>query len=329
MTFSSFLIVEPDEFLASWFSSGVTERVKSLRSSDPQGPSVASMLPHWRYSPWTLSESGFSARVNLSSEFHTARLVRKECLSPSAQCFHVEFAFESGPDFRFLPGQFVSVVASDPAGKEQTRAYSIASAHGSNRFDLCLNRVPGGFVSNHLCDLEIGETIRLYGPNGFFVLREPVTDSILIATGTGIAPMRSFTQSLFSRGGMDRSGAKEVWLVHGTRNESDLYYREEFEALAARCPNFHYFPTLSRADEGWRGLRGYVQDHAVGIIEERAVQFGTSLSSVVEGTSVAAPDLHFKMYAYVCGLSRMISSVRERLKSLGLHRKQIVVERYD
>lgn len=262
-------------------------------------------------------------------EFHMARLVRKQCLSSSAQCFHLEFVVEAVENLEFLPGQFVSVVANDPSGKEQTRAYSIASAHIGNRFDLCLNRVQGGFESNLLSDLAPGETIEIYGPNGFFTLREPVTDSILIATGTGIAPMRGFAQWLFPCDGNDRSAGKQIWLIYGTRHESELYYREEFEALAARYPNFHYLPTLSRAHEGWRGLRGYVQDHAARIIEERAAQIGLPLSSMMDGASVAAPDLHFKVYAYICGLTKMITSVRERLKGLGLHRKQIIVERYD
>lgn len=260
-------------------------------------------------------------------DFHTARLVRKQCLSTSVQCFHLEFVVEATQSFEFLPGQFVSVVANDASGNEHTRAYSIASAHHANRFDLCLNRVQSGFVSNLLSDLGVGETIQIYGPNGFFTLRDPITDSLLIATGTGIAPMRAFAQSLFPCDGSDRSAGKQVWLVYGTRHESELYYREEFEALAARRPNFHYLPTLSRAPDSWRGLRGYVQDHAVRIIEERAGQPGLPMAPMAEGTTT--PDLHFNFYAYVCGLNRMITSVRDRLKGLGLQRKQIIAERYD
>ena len=151
--------------------------------------------------------------------------------------------------FHSLAGQFISAVEEDSQGKEQIRAYSLASAANGNRFDLCLNRVEGGFFSNRLADLPdlpVGGTIQVYGPNGFFTLREPMTDSILIATGTGIAPMRSFAQWLFPQDGPDRSQGKQIWLVYGTRHESELYYRDEFEALAARHPNFHYLPTLSR-----------------------------------------------------------------------------------
>ena len=85
-------------------------------------------------------------------------------LSDSAQCFHFEFVIDELESFRFTPGQFVSAVAEDPNGKEQTRAYSIASAANGNRFDLCLNRVEGGFFSNRLADLPdlpVGGTIQV------------------------------------------------------------------------------------------------------------------------------------------------------------------------
>lgn len=268
----------------------------------------------------------------------TARLERKECLSESAQCYHLELALDGIADFPFTAGQFISTVATDPRGKEQTRAYSIASANSSARpgntrsaemLDLCLNRIEGGFFSNYLVDMPIGSTIAFHGPYGYFVLKQPLTDSILISTGTGIAPIRGFLQWLFPNNGPDRSEGKEIWCVYGTRHESELYYREEFEALAARHPNFHYVPTLSRADSSWTGLRGYVQEHAARIIEERAARLGQTLPLAPVDPAIRPADLKFDINAYVCGLSNMITSVREKLTSYGWHRKQIVFERYD
>jgi len=274
----------------------------------------------------------FTARFDLVRELHTARLVQKECISESAQSFHFEFVIDELESFTFTPGQFISAVDEDRNGKEQTRAYSIASAANGNRFDLCLNRVDDGFFSNRLADLPdlpVGGTIQVYGPNGYFTLREPLSDSILIATGTGIAPMRSFAQWLFPQDGPDRSQGKQIWLVYGTRHETELYYRDEFESLAARYPNFHYLPMLSRAHGGWTGLRGYVQEHAAQIIEERAARLGIPLPQPAPDLALPAGQLRFEIYAYVCGLSPMITSVRERLRSVGWHRKQIVFERYD
>jgi Flavodoxin reductases (ferredoxin-NADPH reductases) family 1 len=273
------------------------------------------------------SEKNFVAR-----ELYTARLARKECISEVAQCYHFEFVLDEMESFPYSSGQFVSAVAMDPNGKQQTRAYSIASAPKANRFELCVNRVEEGFFSNHLADLPdlpVGSTIQIHGPHGHFVLQEPITDSILIATGTGVAPMRGYTQWLFPEDGPDRSNGKDIWLVYGTRHETDIYYKEELEALAARKPNFHYLPTLSRALDSWTGLRGHVQVHVEQIIKERAEKRGLPVMLPPVDPTIPPKDLRFDIYAYICGLNFMVSGVRDLLSGYGWHRKQIVFERYD
>jgi ferredoxin-NADP reductase len=268
----------------------------------------------------------------LARELYTARLARKDCISEVAQCYHFEWVLDQLESFAYAPGQFVSAVAEDQNGKMQTRAYSIASAANGNRFELCVNRVEEGFFSNHLADLPdlpVGATIQIHGPHGHFVLQEPITDSILVATGTGIAPMRAYTQWLFPADGPDRSNGKQIWLVYGTRYETDIYYREEFEALAASKPNFHYLPTLSRAEDSWGGLRGHVQGHVTKIVEERAASLGLSLPMPAVDPAIPPKDLSFDIYAYICGLNFMVSGVRELLAGYGWHKKQIVFERYD
>jgi ferredoxin-NADP reductase len=269
----------------------------------------------------------------LARELYTARLALKECISESAQCFHLEFVLDGLASFPFASGQFISTLAEDANGKQQTRAYSIASAARENRFDLCVNRVEGGFFSNYLADLPVGATIQVHGPHGHFILQEPVTDSILIATGTGIAPMRGFAQWLFPENGPnageDRSNGKEIWLVYGTRHETEIYYDEEFKALAARHPNFHYLTTLSRATESWTGLRGYVQEHVAKIVEERTARLGLPLIQPQVDPAIPKADLKFEIYSYICGLNNMVAGVRDKLAGYGWHRKQIVFERYD
>lgn len=265
----------------------------------------------------------------LARETYTARLKKKTCISESAQCFHFEFVLEDLESFPYSAGQFVSAVAPDASGKLQTRAYSIASAASGNKFALCVNRVEGGFFSNHLADLPEGGTVQIHGPHGHFVLHEPVTDSIFIATGTGIAPMRAFAQWLFPEDGPDRSGGKDIWLVYGTRHEPDLYYQDEFEALAAKHPNFHYTITVSRALPDWTGNRGHVQPYISKIVEERAAKLGIKLP--VDPVDPATPpkELNFDIYAYICGLNNMVAGVRDVLAGYGWHKKQIVFERYD
>jgi ferredoxin-NADP reductase len=231
--------------------------------------------------------------------------------------------------FPFVSGQFISAVATDKNGKQQTRAYSISSASRTNHFELCVNRVENGFFSNYLCDLHEGDAIQVHGPHGHFVLHEPVTDSILVATGTGVAPMRGYTQWLFPEDGSDRSGGKEIWLVYGTRHETDIYYQQYFEVLERRVPNFHYLPTLSRALDSWPGLRGHVQGHISKIVEERAARLGLLLPEPPVDPSIPPAELRFGIYTYICGLNFMVSGVRELMTGYGWHRRQIVFERYD
>lgn len=259
----------------------------------------------------------------MDRQLFTARLQQKLLLSEAAQCYHLEFTVDELSHFDFVAGQFISCVAVDERVKTQTRAYSIASAPRANQFDLCVNRVEDGFFSNLLCDLEPGQTVQFHGPHGLFTLRQPLTDSIFIATGTGIAPIRGFVEWLFPESGEDRSHGRPVWLVYGTRYPTEIYYRKYFEKIAAEHHNFHYLATLSRPNDDWEGLSGYVQEHVARIVTERASR--QPASPVV---TVAEPG-GFDIHAYICGLNNMVSANRDRLKELGWQRKQIIFERYD
>ncbi len=233
----------------------------------------------------------------------TARLVRSSPLSDYTK--HLEFEVHGVPRFGFVAGQWLSLKTNAPDGEEMTRAYSIASPPSENgRFAFCLNRVEDGFMSNHLCDLSEGAEITFQGPFGSFILRPPMRDTVFIATGTGIAPFRSMLHWLLADD--ERHLEHQLTLLFGVRYEQDIYYREEFERLAAEHTNFHFLPTLSRGGPEWKGLRGYVQEHLPSIIGER-----------------------IDMHAYICGLDKMVSVNRELLKSLGWDRKQIVYEKYD
>jgi ferredoxin-NADP reductase len=231
------------------------------------------------------------------------RLARSKSLSEQTK--HLEFEVPGQSCFGFVAGQWLSLRANKPDGEEITRAYSIASPPGDdNRFALCLNRVQDGFMSNFLCDMKEGQEIRAQGPFGDFILRPPLRDTVFIATGTGIAPFRSMLQWLLAD--HTRHQDKQFWVVFGNRTEKDIYYHEEFLGLAAQHTNFHYLPTLSRAEPGWQGLKGYVQEHVPGIVQGQT-----------------------NMHAYVCGLDKMIKANRELLKNLGWDRKSILYEKYD
>ncbi|HUM06927.1 MAG TPA: FAD-dependent oxidoreductase [Terriglobales bacterium] len=239
------------------------------------------------------------------AQFHTwtARLSRTTALSDYTK--HLEFEVCDAPRFGFVAGQWLSVKATAPDGEEITRAYSIASPPSENgRFSFCLNRVQDGFMSNHMCDLIVGDKITFQGPFGNFILRPPMRDTIFIATGTGIAPFRSMLHWLLAD--LSRHEGRQLWLLFGVRSEQDIYYREEFERLASEHANFHFLPTLSRSGPEWQGLRGYVQYHVAEVAGRR-------------------DDMH----AYICGLDKMVRANRDLLKGLGWDRKQILYEKYD
>jgi ferredoxin-NADP reductase len=232
----------------------------------------------------------------------TAHLIRSSSLSDYTK--HLEFEVAGDARFGFVPGQWLSMKHNKPDGEEITRAYSIASPPEGNRFALCLNRVQDGYMSNYLCDLEVGTEISGQGPFGDFILHPAPRDTIFIATGTGIAPFRSMLHWLFAEHA--RHQDKQYWLVFGSRYEKDIYYHDEFLRLAADHPNFHYQPTLSQGGPEWKGLRGYVQEHVKELASNRT-------------------DMH----AYICGLDKMVRANRELLKSSGWDRKSIRYEKYD
>jgi CDP-4-dehydro-6-deoxyglucose reductase len=239
-----------------------------------------------------------------------ARLVATRALSPSAR----ELTFEraDGAPFAFEPGQWVSFVLRVD-GNEIRRSYSIASApNGSARFDITVTHVVGGPGSSVLHAMEPGVHVTVIGPQGFFTRPlDPVQPSLFVATGTGVTPFRSMLGAAIAAG--DRT---PTWLLLGVRREEDLLYRDEISALAAAHAHIRFFPTLSQpAHDSWSGRRGYVQTHVRTLLEEL-----TALPA-----SAGKPP-----HAYICGLQKMVGSVRELLrKEMGLPRERVHTERYD
>jgi ferredoxin-NADP reductase len=218
---------------------------------------------------------------------------------------HLEWEVVDGGRFEFVPGQFVSMTL-ECDGQTHTRAYSIASPpRRDNRFELCLNRVPGGPSSNYLCDLEPGATIQVNGPHGYFTVNYPIeNDLAFIATGTGLAPLRSMIGDLLAG---DRLGSHHLWLLFGARTEEAILYRQELDAWAKQYPNFHFVPTLTRPSAEWRGKSGRVQERLRELFQGRR-----------------------DVTAYICGLRAMVDDVRNILREeWGWDRAHVRTEKYD
>ncbi len=227
-----------------------------------------------------------------------AKLVEVFEIAPDVK--HFVFETLEGEPFPFLPGQFVSV-SELVNGKQITRAYSIASAPNGNRFELCLNRVNDGVFSPYMFELKSGDAVDIRPPLGYFTLRTPPSDVILIATGTGIAPYRSMLLTELAK------HERRFTLVFGIRHEPSIMYRGEFELMERDHPeHLRFWPTLSRPDPSWKGRTGHVQKHLDEAIGDRR-------------------DVDI----YLCGLKLMVDDVRSRLKELGFDRKRIIYEKYD
>jgi ferredoxin-NADP reductase len=238
-----------------------------------------------------------------------ARLVETRALSPTVR----ELVFErvDGTPLEFEAGQWVTAVLPIPGhgALELKRSYSIASApDGTPRFEIAVTQVPSGPGSTWLHTVATGAVVRFVGPQGFFtrqLLGAP--PSLMIATGTGVTPLRSMMRAAVAAG-----SAATTWLLFGVRHEVDMLYGSEMLALAARNPAVHFEPTLSNPPDGWEGRRGYVQSHV------------RELWGALEARGEGKP------HAYICGLQRMVGSVRDILRSeLGVERDRVHSERYD
>lgn len=220
----------------------------------------------------------FTSKVGrITDQTHDVRVIRLELVHPS--------------EIHFQAGQFVSFeVPKAGLPFPVTRPYSIASPPSNPcAIDLLFNLVPDGPGSTFLFSLRNGDPVSFRGPAGTFLLREyPGRRLLLVATGTGIAPLRSMIHARLP-------SPTPVTLIWGLRNERDLYYQDELAALAAQFPEFSYSVTLSQPSPEWRGARGRVQ-------------------SAVEAATTNVDDLA----VYVCGNHEMIQSVKALIRSRGI-----------
>lgn len=182
---------------------------------------------------------------------------RIEDLTPTIKGVWVTLDDAEGMDFQ--AGQYVNLEFPNEMG---TRAFSIASVPSQGReIELNIRIVPGGLATTWVHEaLQVGDRIRLAGPYGrFFVKKSANVPVIFMAGGSGLSSPRSMILDLLEEG-FD----KPITLVYGQRHRAELYYHDEFQALAQQYPHFSYVPALSHEPEGsdWQGFRGFVHEAA-------------------------------------------------------------------
>ncbi|WP_227287218.1 NADH:ubiquinone reductase (Na(+)-transporting) subunit F [Boseongicola sp. H5] len=194
---------------------------------------------------------------------------------------------------------------------EVTRAYSLASRpedKGQAVFNIRLavppagreTEVPPGIVSSWLFSVEPGDDITLSGPFGDFHVQPTGREMIYVGGGVGMAPLRAMIHQELARG-----TERRIRYFYGARSAADLFYSEEFAALAARHENFSWTPALSDPAPGdrWTGATGFIHD---------------TLRAEMSGHPTPE-DCEY----YLCGPPVMISAVLATLERLGVEASSI------
>lgn len=195
------------------------------------------------------------ARVIPVRDFRTT-VRRIETLTPTIKAIWLGL---DGP-IDFQAGQYVQLVLP---GVEGGRPFSIANSpqqvSASGEVEINVRIVPGGAGTAYLHEgLKVGDTLTVSGPYGRFFVRESAQLPLLfMAGGSGLSSPRSMILDLLGRG-----CTLPITLVYGQRNKAELYYDDDFRALAARHANFTYVPALSEDTTGFDGLKGHVHDAA-------------------------------------------------------------------
>lgn len=187
-------------------------------------------------------------------DFKKAKLKKHINLTPDV----IELTFESLQKFEFKAGQFISVkISSQENEKAPTiRIYSIADRPENQSFQLCVKVLENGIGSNYLNNLKEGEEMEFLGPMGAFVFTTtPEKEALFIATGTGLSPLKSILEDELKF----KNNTQKMHLVFGLRYIKDIFYKDFFDSLAQKYPNFTYTFALSQPeDPSWQEQGGFV-----------------------------------------------------------------------
>lgn len=167
---------------------------------------------------------------------------------------------------QFRAGQYLDFILKDGA----RRQYSIGNApHSDELIQLHVRHTPGGVFTDRLFGtleppVKERDILRIEAPLGTFFLREDSTRPIvLLAGGTGFAPIKAIAEHIFHQrinvGDQDKH-ARPIHLYWGARSRRDLYMGELPERWAGEQPNCRYVPVLSepQPDDAWQGRVGFV-----------------------------------------------------------------------
>lgn len=219
----------------------------------------------------------------------------------------VRFRLPEGQEISFKPGQYIQLRAPEYEGnsEEVYRAYSIASsAADKEHIELFIGYVPGGIATTYVHQhLKLGDEVTINGPYGDFYYQEDNDrEMILVAVGTGIAPILSILNHM-----KINDIKRKAVFYFGAKTPEDLFLLDYFKDLEESLYDFTFIPTLSRVTEehNWKGEVGRVNNMIDKYISD------------VENKE-----------AYLCGNPPMIKSVVASLNEKGLDPELIYFDEF-
>ncbi|MET8249491.1 2Fe-2S iron-sulfur cluster binding domain-containing protein [Streptomyces sp. NPDC005202] len=201
----------------------------------------------------------------------------------------------------YRTGQYVDI---EVPGTDQWRSFSMAGlpAEGpGGKLEFIIKRYPGGRLSGMLDGaLRPGDPLTVKGPYGTCVMRDaPDRDLILLAGGTGMAPILAQLRGLAATG-----STRRIRFYYGARTERDLFALDEIAELGSGLADFAFVPALSEAASG-----SYEQ----GLITEVVDRHEGDLSSAD---------------AYLCGPPPMCDAAMELLTGKGMPEERIFLDKF-
>lgn len=186
---------------------------------------------------------------------------------------------------------------------EVSRSYSFATPPSLDSIvSFFIREVPGGALSTYIKQENLlGETVSIEGPVGDFWLRPSSAPIVMIAGGSGLAPILSILQDM-----REKQILRQTTLLFGARSQNDLYALKEIQDLASHWgSSFRFIPVLSDepADTDWRGNRGWVTDILPSLTIHNA-------------------------HAYLCGPPGMVDAAEQRLMEAGISPQDIHADRF-
>jgi NAD(P)H-flavin reductase/ferredoxin len=201
----------------------------------------------------------------------------------------------------YKAGQFASLGIDGVEGV--VRSYSFATPpRADGQVSFLVRKVPGGRVSSLINDEDlVGRSVRVEGPSGDFWLRPGEAPLMLVAGGSGLAPILAILHEALAAG-----VSRSVTLLFGAREARDLYALDEIASIARAWPGaFRFVPVLSAAgdDATWKGERGLVTEKI---------------------RSFLVPGSH----ALLCGPPGMVDAAAAVLREQGVRREDIHFDRF-